>query len=63
MSLCRKGSNGSKTKLVTGHVEDSVEGKKKEEKTNVIKHKEVGLPQVVFKVIGQFLSEEVIAAI
>lgn len=37
----REGSSGSKTKLVMVHFEDSTEGGKKEEETNLIKHKKV----------------------
>lgn len=44
MSLCGEGSSSNKTKLVTIHFEASLEGgKKKEEITNVIKHKKVKL--------------------
>lgn len=57
MLLSQEGSSGSRKELVTVHFEASLERGKKEEITNVIKHKKVGVLQVDFKIESQFFPE------
>lgn len=57
MLLSQEGSSGSRKELVTVHFEASLEREKKEEITNVIKHKKVGVLQVDFKIESQFFPE------